>query len=155
VRENGGQYSHGASWLVDAFNTLAESAPTPEKAAAWRGDAWRLWCKISPLAHVTAEAIGRYGLPPHQQPADIYAGDGYCGRGGWSWYTGAAARMLSAAYGLLGLKVEGGKLTPLPGSFKARGGPRLRRLWYRGREVLPEEPDALSTAALVHDLHER
>ncbi len=143
VRENGGQYSHGASWLVDAFNTLAESAPTPEKAAAWRGDAWRLWRKISPLAHVTAEAIGRYGLPPHQQPADIYAGDGYFGRGGWSWYTGAAARMLSAAYGLLGLKVEGGELTPQPGRFKARGGPRLRRLWYRGREV-PEEPDTLS-----------
>ena len=45
---------------------------------------------------------------PIQQPADIYDGCGHGGRGGWSWYTGSAARMLSAAYALLGIaKVEG------------------------------------------------
>jgi cyclic beta-1,2-glucan synthetase len=42
-----------------------------------------------------------YGLEPHQQPADIYFGPGYEGRGGWSWYTGAAGRMLFNALTLL------------------------------------------------------
>jgi cyclic beta-1,2-glucan synthetase len=49
-----------------------------------------------------------YGLEPHQQPADIYFGPGYEGRGGWSWYTGAAGRMLFNALALLRMEKMGG-----------------------------------------------
>ncbi|MFZ0131387.1 MAG: hypothetical protein WAK95_02515 [Desulfobacterales bacterium] len=107
VRENGGQYSHGVSWLVDALLFLAEEAKgsgEEKLAAAYRSKAQNLWRKISPLGHVSLENLAVYGLPPHQQPADVYFGPGYEGRGGWSWYTGAAARMLFTAQALSGIK---------------------------------------------------
>lgn len=103
VRENGGQYSHGVSWLVDALLVLADwarEAGDEGQAASYRLRAKDLWRKISPLAHAAPDAMAIYGLPPHQQAADIYYGPGYERRGGWSWYTGAAARMLHGAHQL-------------------------------------------------------
>ncbi|MFZ0610815.1 MAG: hypothetical protein WAM73_01110 [Desulfobacterales bacterium] len=114
VRENGGQYSHGVSWLVDALLVLSEEAKTRgelEIAADYRAKAQNLWRKISPLGHLSAENMAVYGLPPHQQPADVYCGPGYEGRGGWSWYTGAAARMLFTAQSLLGSQRKEGRFT--------------------------------------------
>lgn len=114
VRENGGQYSHGSSWLVDALVALARQVLAQgdvERAAQLRRQALRLWLKISPLTHTLPETMSVYGLAPHQQAADISFGPGYEGRGGWSWYTGAAARMLWAMYGILGLRFERGKPT--------------------------------------------
>ncbi|MBC7161308.1 MAG: glycosyl transferase family 36 [Immundisolibacter sp.] len=110
VRENGGQYSHGSSWLVDALTALARETDDPETAQQLRADALRLWRKISPLDRDGPQLAARYGLAPHQQAADIYSGPGHEGRGGWSWYTGAAARMLWAAYGLLGIELRAGEL---------------------------------------------
>lgn len=114
VRENGGQYSHGVSWLIDALLILAEQAKEKGNAAQaenYRSRAQRLWRKISPLGRSTPEGMAAYGLSPHQQAADIYFGPGYVGRGGWSWYTGAAARMLHTArllYGTNKDKKQGG-----------------------------------------------
>jgi cyclic beta-1,2-glucan synthetase len=105
VRENGGQYSHGVSWLIDALIVLAEDALQQEEldiAEDYRAKAMALWRKISPLNRLSPRKMAVYGLPPHQQPADIYFGPGYEGRGGWSWYTGAAGRMLFNALVLLG-----------------------------------------------------
>ncbi len=132
VRENAGQYSHGASWIVDAYlrcADLAEAAHNRDLAKRCRDRAAELWIKISPLSKT--DAI--YGLPPHQQPADVYDGPGYEGRGGWSWYTGAAARMLSAAYALLGLRMERGELKVDAHAFAAKGSIRLKRVTYHGR----------------------
>ncbi|MGQ0621109.1 MAG: GH36-type glycosyl hydrolase domain-containing protein [Panacagrimonas sp.] len=106
VRENGGQYSHGSSWFVDAWlrcAQLAEEQGRTDTGRHCRRRAADLWFKISPLSKSTPTELPRYGLPPHQQAADVYDGPGYEGRGGWPWYTGAAARMLSAAYELMGL----------------------------------------------------
>jgi cyclic beta-1,2-glucan synthetase len=135
VRENGGQYSHGASWIVDAFlrcADLAEAAAKPDLAQRCRDRAAEIWVKISALSKVAPEKLGIYGLPPHQQPADVYDGPGYEGRGGWSWYTGAAARMLSAAYALVGLSMENGELKVAPHAFTRKGGLQLKRVEYRG-----------------------
>jgi cyclic beta-1,2-glucan synthetase len=111
VRENGGQYSHGASWIVDGFiRVAAEARAAGDAAAADRltARAFEIFEKISPLGKTDPDTIATYGLVPIQQPADIYEGYGHGGRGGWSWYTGSAARMVSAAYGLLGIgKFEG------------------------------------------------
>lgn len=75
----------------------------------------------------------RHGLPPYQQAADVYWGAGHDGRGGWTGYTGAAARMLWTAYGLLGLRLEQGEFTIDPAAFTRVGAPRLRAVRYRGR----------------------
>jgi len=135
VRENGGQYSHGVSWLIDALVRLSEQAAANglgEEAARLRARAVEIWIKISPLAEMTTEHLDRYGLPPHQQPADVYWGPGYTGRGGWSWYTGGAARMLSAAYTILGLQMRDGELVLPPDLFEPKGRLQLRRLVFRG-----------------------
>jgi cyclic beta-1,2-glucan synthetase len=113
VRENGGQYSHGVSWSVDAFVRLAELAHCrgdEEAAAQHIRLAFDCWSKISPIGKTDGAKLAVYGLAPHQQPADIYDGLGHDGRGGWSWYTGSAARMLSAAYAVLGLKMKDGRI---------------------------------------------
>ena len=112
VRENGGQYSHGVSWMVDAFveqSKRAFASGDAAGAAALLRKAERVWFRISPLEHARQpERFPLYGLSPHQQAADVSWGEGYEGRGGWSWYTGAAALMLSAAYMLLGLAMDDG-----------------------------------------------
>jgi cyclic beta-1,2-glucan synthetase len=138
VRENAGQYSHGASWLVDALTKLADLAAErgdESLAAELRADAVRVWIKISPIEEYTRDRIDRYGLPPHQQPADVYFGDGYSGRGGWSWYTGAAARMLTAAHGILGLQFKDGKLVLAGHAGKPKGRLQLRRVVHHGNTV--------------------
>ncbi len=76
-----------------------------------------------------------YGLAPHQQPADIYYGPGYEVRGGWNWYTGAAARMLIAAYAILGLRLENGNLVLPQNAFAADRELRLLKVDYRGQEL--------------------
>ena len=92
----------------------------------------RCWRAISPLGKTEGDALAVYGLAPHQQPADIYDGESYGGRGGWSWYTGSAARMLSAAYAILGLRMEDGAIV-LPEDLHApRGDLRIRRIWVKG-----------------------
>ena len=132
VRENGGQYSHGASWLVDALTALARTADQGSDADHLRAEAFRLWQKISPLGRDDRELAARYGLAPHQQPADIYSGPGHEGRGGWSWYTGAAARMLWAAYGLLGIELHDG--VPVRGATPS-GGLELYEIRVRGERL--------------------
>lgn len=138
VRENGGQYSHGASWLVDAYVQLAQQAETAGDAAEarrCRERALALWLKISPLSKADDPA---YGLAPHQQPADVYDGEGHAGRGGWSWYTGAAARMLDAMHALLGIEVRDGELHLAPHAGQAIGELKLLRVEYRGVVHTPE-----------------
>jgi cyclic beta-1,2-glucan synthetase len=138
VRENAGQYSHGTSWIVDALielGELADSAKDTKLAARCRERALEIWTKISPLDKQALAHVDRYGLPPHQQAADIYFGDGYSGRGGWSWYTGAAARMLSGAHSLLGIRLENGDITCAPHAGAPKGPLRLLGVTYRGRSL--------------------
>ena len=124
VRENGGQYSHGATWIVDGFMRLARSARDRgdhDQASRLRGRAFEIYEKISPLKKTDPETLAIYGLIPIQQPADIYDGWGHGGRGGWSWYTGSAARMLSAAYAILGIEQRDGKIALRDDLFEAKG----------------------------------
>ncbi|HMM44333.1 MAG TPA: hypothetical protein PKE41_01725 [Candidatus Macondimonas sp.] len=138
VRENGGQYSHGASWLIDAALALSDQADEigdQSRADHWRRRAWELWRKISPLDKDPL----RYGLPPYQQAADVYWGAGHDGRGGWTGYTGAAARMLWTAYSLLGLRMEAGSLRIDPAAGARAGIPRLRTVHHRGHRHAPDQ----------------
>jgi cyclic beta-1,2-glucan synthetase len=149
VRENGGQYSHGASWIVDGFVRLAEEARLAgdrDEAARLIARAFEIFEKISPLGKTDPERIARYGLAPNQQPADIYEGYGHDGRGGWSWYTGSAARMLSAAYAIFGLSMVNGEIVISPNLFEAKGGLQVEELTVRGRRWRRESADKATLA---------
>src|SRR5690606_4187172 len=87
VRENGGQYTHGALWAVRA---VAEAGRT-ERAA-------RLLEMISPVSHGrTPEEVATYRVEPYVIAADVYGVAPHVGRGGWTWYTGSAGWMYRVA----------------------------------------------------------
>lgn len=99
VRENG-MYCHGVQWLVRASRLLAEEFERRgdrAKADEYRATAYRLWLKISPLAHVTPQEIEIYGGQPNKQPADFLT-TFEPGRMIWNGYTGAAGWMLRQAF---------------------------------------------------------
>ena len=114
MRENGGQYSHGASWIIDGFIRLAAAARARRRRGGGRappGARFRDFREnLAARRRPTRTVSPTYGLIPIQQPADIYDGYGHGGRGGWSWYTGSAARMLSAAYAVIGIEEADGQV---------------------------------------------
>jgi cyclic beta-1,2-glucan synthetase len=137
VRENAGQYSHGASWIIDGFLRVAHDAREKgdlEAARSLTARAFEIYEKISPLKKTDPENIAIYGLIPIQQPADIYDGYGHGGRGGWSWYTGSAARMLSAAYAMLGIAQVDGELRVADELFEPKGELQVQSLRIGDRE---------------------
>jgi cellobiose phosphorylase len=101
VRENGGQYTHGAIWAAMAFAALGD-----------RDRAWQLATMINPVTHAyTATAVATYKVEPYVIAADVYAVDPHVGRGGWSWYTGSAGWMYRLLVeSLLGITRELGRL---------------------------------------------
>jgi cellobiose phosphorylase len=105
VRENGGQYTHGAIWAAMAFAALGDSRR-----------AWELTAMINPLNHAgSAEAIATYKVEPYVVAADVYAVSPHTGRGGWTWYTGSAAWMYRLVVeSILGLRLEVDKLRFVP-----------------------------------------
>ena len=106
VRENGGQYTHAALWVVRALAELGR-----------RDRAVRLLEMLTPIHHAaTPEAVAVYQLEPFVVAADIYGAAPHVGRGGWSWYTGAAGWMLRVTLeSILGLElVEGSQLRLRP-----------------------------------------
>ena len=124
VRENGGQYTHGAIWAAMAFAALGEGE-----------QAWELLRIINPVNHaLSPAAIERYKLEPYVVAADVYARAPHTGRGGWSWYTGSAGWMYRLIVELLlGLRVEGDRLWMEP-NLPAEW-PQFR-LHYRYRETV-------------------
>ncbi|MEO6186220.1 MAG: glycosyl transferase, partial [Steroidobacteraceae bacterium] len=56
-----------------------------------------------------------YRVEPYVLAADIYAGDTLAGRGGWTWYTGAAGWYYRAVLEcVLGIRIIGDTLTIAP-----------------------------------------
>ncbi|KVW97102.1 NdvB [Thiobacillus denitrificans] len=97
VRENGGQYTHAAIWTTMAFAMMGDT----ERA-------WEFFAMLNPIHHgSTPEAIERYKVEPYVMCADIYGVSPHTGRGGWTWYTGAAGWMYQLSVEtLLGLQLE-------------------------------------------------
>ena len=105
VRENGGQYTHGAIWMAMAFAQLGESQR-----------AWEVLTLINPVNHaLSPEATATYKVEPYVVAADVYALSPHTGRGGWTWYTGSAAWMYRLIVeSLLGLRLEVDSLSFAP-----------------------------------------
>ncbi|MGH8615061.1 MAG: GH36-type glycosyl hydrolase domain-containing protein [Gammaproteobacteria bacterium] len=100
VRENGGQYTHAALWVVQAMAGLGR-----------RDRALALLEMLSPIHHACdPAAVARYKVEPYVLAADLYGVQPHIGRGGWTWYTGSAGWMLRVALeSVLGLKIESGR----------------------------------------------
>ncbi|HEX2927500.1 MAG TPA: glycosyl transferase, partial [Ruminiclostridium sp.] len=86
VRENGGQYTHAAVWVIIALTQMGE------------GDkAWEYFNMLNPINHsITFMEYSKYKVEPYVLAADVYAVHPHTGRGGWTWYTGAAGWMYRA-----------------------------------------------------------
>jgi cyclic beta-1,2-glucan synthetase len=100
VRENGGQYTHGALWAVRALAEMGRH----ERAAT-------LLSMLSPVSHGdSAERIAVYKAEPYVIAADVYGVAPHVGRAGWTWYTGSAGWMYRVALeSVLGFTVDAGR----------------------------------------------
>ena len=124
VRENGGQYTHAAIWATMAYAQMGDKAR-----------AWELFNMLNPVHHGSSpEAIARYKVEPYVMCADIYGAVPHIGRGGWTWYTGAAGWMYRLiAETLLGLSLEVNhlRITPcVPADWK------FYKVHYRYRDTM-------------------
>ncbi|WP_226828931.1 GH36-type glycosyl hydrolase domain-containing protein [Acidithiobacillus ferridurans] len=124
VRENGGQYTHAAIWTAMAFAQMGDKVR-----------AWELFNMLNPVRHgSSAESIARYKVEPYVMCADIYGAAPHVGRGGWTWYTGAAGWMYRLTIEtLLGLSLEVDhlRITPrVPADWK------FYKVHYRYRDTL-------------------
>src|SRR5207249_3185486 len=98
VRENGGQYTHAAVWIVMALARLGSGDEAAE-----------FFHMLNPVNHGrTAADVSRYKAEPYVVAGDVYARPPHAGRGGWSWYTGSAAWLYRAGLEtMLGLRRSG------------------------------------------------
>ncbi len=101
VRENGGQYTHAAAWVISAFAKLGNGDRAQE-----------LFELINPINHTrTNHEISVYKVEPYVIAADVYSTYPHVGRGGWTWYTGSASWIFKVGVeDILGLKKESNTL---------------------------------------------
>lgn len=95
LRENGGVYTHAATWAVWAYMLMGQ----PQRAY----DVYRRICPPNRSAD-----IDTYRVEPYVTPGNV---DGplsqYFGRGGWTWYTGSAQWLHRAAtHWILGVRPQ-------------------------------------------------
>lgn len=104
-RENGGQYTHAAIWLMIAESMLGYNNKTIE-----------IYKKINPIEHsLNKENAEKYKVEPYVVEADIISEGIYSGRGGWTWYTGSSSWLYKAQIEyILGIKIKKGILSINP-----------------------------------------
>jgi cyclic beta-1,2-glucan synthetase len=143
VRENGGQYTHAATWSVWAFAALGNG----ERAAA-------LFRLLNPILRtVGPEAVAHYRVEPYVLTGDVYGAEPHIGRGGWSWYTGASGWLYRAGVeAILGLRQRGERLEIKP--CLPRDWPGYRAQLSRGRacyEITVEQSQIHSGCVIEFD----
>jgi cyclic beta-1,2-glucan synthetase len=101
IRENGGQYTHAATWVVQATALLGQGS-----------QAVALFDLLNPISHsATAEGVAKYKVEPYVVAADVYGVSPHIGRGGWTWYTGSAGWLYRAGLEtILGFQLAGDRL---------------------------------------------
>jgi cyclic beta-1,2-glucan synthetase len=124
VRENGGQYTHAAAWLVMALAKLGTG-----------DEAVELFHMINPVNRTrTATDVERYKGEPYVLAGDVLANAEHSGRAGWTWYTGSAGWMYRAGLeSILGLRRRGSffEVAPcIPASW-----PEFSIQWRVGRSI--------------------
>jgi cyclic beta-1,2-glucan synthetase len=105
IRENGGQYTHAAAWVVLALTRLGSG-----------DEAVELFHMLNPINHSRNPAgLQRYMTEPYSVAGDVYDHPAHRGRGGWTWYSGSAGWMYRVGLeGVLGLTRHGASFTVNP-----------------------------------------
>jgi cyclic beta-1,2-glucan synthetase len=98
ARENGGQYTHAAVWVVMALARLGSG-----------DEATELFHMLNPINHTrTGPDVDRYKGEPYALAGDVCAHAEHAGCAGWTWYTGSAGWMYRAGLeSILGLRRHG------------------------------------------------
>ena len=101
VRENGGQYTHAAAWVVIAYAKMGKGSK-----------AWELFSMLNPIHHTSnLKEYSTYKTEPYVVAADVYSQTPNTGRGGWTWYTGSASWLYRAGLEyLLGFQKQGNEI---------------------------------------------
>ena len=136
IRENGGQYTHGAVWSVIAFAMLGDGNKAGE-----------LFAMMNPINHArTPDAVQRYKVEPYVMCGDIHSFPPHTGRGGWSWYTGSAGWMYRAGLeSILGFRLQGSSLLLDPCIPKAWPGFQINFRYRTSRyDIAIENPRGVS-----------
>ncbi|MBY0523380.1 MAG: glycosyl transferase family 36 [Gemmataceae bacterium] len=104
IRENGGQYTHAATWVVQAAALLGQGTRAME-----------LVNLLNPIRHTDAEHLSTYRGEPYVLAADVYSEPPHVGRGGWTWYTGSAGWLYRVVLeAILGFQLRGTRLSLSP-----------------------------------------
>ncbi len=78
-RENGGVYSHAATWAIWAFNKLGKNE-----------EGFEVYQRLNPILSGMYPEV--YSAEPYVMPGNIDGPDShFYGMAGWTWYTGSAA----------------------------------------------------------------
>jgi cyclic beta-1,2-glucan synthetase len=147
IRENGGQYTHAATWSTIAFAMLGDGDKTAE-----------LFSILNPINRTrTRSDAERYRVEPYVVAADIYSEPPNVGRGGWTWYTGSSAWMYRAGLEwILGCRMRGASLLLdpcVPRAWKAfEITLRYRATRY---EIKVENPNGVSRGVVSLHLDEQ
>jgi cyclic beta-1,2-glucan synthetase len=105
TRENGGQYTHAAIWLLRAVARLRQADA-----------AWQLCEMLNPILDADTPAdVATYKVEPYVVAADVYGRPPHVGRGGWTWYTGSAGWLYQVFLeDILGVRRVGDRLAFAP-----------------------------------------
>jgi cyclic beta-1,2-glucan synthetase len=144
VRENGGQYTHAAAWAAIAFAALGDG----DKAA-------ELLAMLNPISHAATPAgVEQYKVEPYVVPGDVYSQMPHVGRGGWTWYTGAAGWLYRAGVEwLLGVRVKDARLVLDPCIPTQWPGFTMTFRYHSTQyEIVVENPDGVNRGAVILEL---
>jgi cyclic beta-1,2-glucan synthetase len=148
VRENGGQYTHAATWVGLAYTAMGDGDRAEE-----------IFRLLNPILHaVDPDSTRLYRVEPYVTAGDVYGAPPHTGRGGWTWYTGSAGWLHRLGMeGILGLR-------PAPGGLEIKpcipchweGFEATVRVGRRTRyHVSVRNPDRVSTGVRSVDLDGR
>jgi cyclic beta-1,2-glucan synthetase len=135
IRENGGQYTHGAIWSVLAFAELGDGDKAGE-----------LFSVLNPINHASTRAgVHRYKVEPYVMAADVYTEPPHVGRGGWTWYTGSSGWMYQAGIEwILGFRLRGTTLIIDPCIPRAWPGFEIDFRYHSARyEIVVQNPQGV------------
>jgi cyclic beta-1,2-glucan synthetase len=144
IRENGGQYTHAAAWVVIAFAALGDG----DKAA-------ELFQMLNPINRTNSRAgVQRYRVEPYVVAADIYSEPPHVGRGGWTWYTGSAGWLYRAGVEwILGFRVRGNMLSVDPCIPRTWPGYAVSYRYHSSTyELRVENPSSVSRGVVLAEL---
>jgi cyclic beta-1,2-glucan synthetase len=136
IRENGGQYTHGALWSAIAFAMLGDGDTAAE-----------IFSLLNPINRSDSrDAADRYRVEPYVVSADVYSQSPHTGRGGWTWYTGSAGWMYRAGLEwILGFRVQGATLYLDPCIPRTWPGFEIGYAYRSARyDIAFENPDGVS-----------